>query len=214
MERASSAGSCVQQTTIANVNARRLQGSLCRTLLNSESIGNYMKKSGREEQGTSFSPFSLRIQLQMWILRSRKLQMAVGQHGRRDNRSTIGLFMRTEISEENGARLYLIDEAIRKVEIKMHIREAEDCIWTLHREYIIVLEMEGYKDISQTKTRISIKHMMFRLKPLFLKARIRRIISWRKSENFDKKDFGPFMQEVMSQGQQYRLEKDLFFWTN
>lgn len=50
--------------------------------------------------------------------------------------------------DENGENLYLInDVVVSKVEMKMHILEAEDSILSLHQDYLMKLQNNEYGTI-------------------------------------------------------------------
>lgn len=54
------------------------------------------------------------------------------------------------LRQENGENMYLVDEATKKVAMKMHLLEALDRVWTLHQDYLSTLEAMGYGKLTQT----------------------------------------------------------------
>lgn len=113
--------------------------------------------------------------------------------------------------DENGEKRYLVNEAVRRVEKKMHISEAQDRYWTLQRDYLLALETVGYDDIPQENLHIAMKHILSKFNPLYLKARMRSITVWRKNENFDKKDFDA-LKEVASKLTNCKVKRCLLDW--
>lgn len=107
----------------------------------------------------------------------------------------------------DGEHLYVIEEVVKKVSMKMQIYEAEDRVWTLHRDYLIVLRSAGYEELPYRKPHIAIQHLLKRLKPQQLQSRMKSIITWRKDEKFDKKDVSAFMREVAKQAKKLQEEK-------
>lgn len=110
----------------------------------------------------------------------------------------------------NGEQLHILNDSTRNFVIKMHIFEAEDRIWTLHRDHLTALGASGYEEIPERKPHIAIQHIVQRLKPPQLKNRMKSIVKWRKDEGFDKKDFNKFMREVVSQAKKLQEEKTAF----
>lgn len=94
------------------------------------------------------------------------------------------------------------------VEIKMHIHVAPDCICNFYLDYILALFMASCEDILHPKLLVTIKHIMSRLKPPSLKARIGTIILLKKPKNFNKKDFDVFMRKVPVQAEKLQLEME------
>lgn len=59
----------------------------------------------------------------------------------------------------NGEQLYLIEQTIRGVSMHIHIVDAEDRVWTLHRGYCSALQKAGYADLQVTKPHLSVAHI-------------------------------------------------------
>lgn len=83
--------------------------------------------------------------------------------------------------------LYLIDEAIWPLDMKINIMEAEDRVWTLHRDYLSLLKRAGYEELPNTKPHIAIGHIMKRIKPTPLRNHMKSVAKWKKNEGFEKK---------------------------
>lgn len=107
----------------------------------------------------------------------------------------------------DGEHLHIIEDAVKKVAMKMQIFEAEDRVWTMHRDYLTCLRSAGYEELPNHKPHIAIQHVLKRLKPQQLRSRIQSIIKWRKDEQFDKKNFNAFMREVAAQAKKLQEEK-------
>lgn len=97
------------------------------------------------------------------------------------------------LEKENGENLYLVDESVKNVAMKLRIWEAQILVWTLHREYLLTLEAAGYGNLTESKLHIAIRSILSRLKPHLRNSRMKIIIMWGTDEEFDKKDFNAFM---------------------
>lgn len=107
----------------------------------------------------------------------------------------------------DGEHLHLITEAIRPLAMKLNIVEAEDRVWTFHRDYLYLLEAAGYEQLPIAKPHIAIGHIMKRIRPASLSNRMKSVAKWRKDEGFEKKDFNNFMRELAKQAKKLEEEK-------
>lgn len=107
----------------------------------------------------------------------------------------------------DGEKLYMLEQAVRGVSMQMNITDAEDRVWTLHREYCSALRKAGYGDLQDAKPHITIDHILKKLRPPQLYRRMRDIIAWRKNDNFHKENFSRFMQEVAKQAEKIQVEQ-------
>lgn len=86
----------------------------------------------------------------------------------------------------------------------MHTEDAEDRIWSFHRDYTQALDVTGFGTLPKEKRHISIQHILDRVRPAKLKMRIDNITRWREDEHFDKVDFGRFLRELVNKPESYR----------
>eukprot|EP00171_Calliarthron_tuberculosum_P004595 IDg4595t1 len=82
----------------------------------------------------------------------------------------------------------------------------EDRVCHLVQQYMQVLENAGMSTLPDDKPHLAIKHIMKRLKPACLYKCMQDIIEWRKDEQFDRKDFKVFVQELSKQAM--RMDED------
>lgn len=68
-------------------------------------------------------------------------------------------------------------------------RELKTKLWSFHRNYTVVLRSSGYGDLTKSKLLIAIKHIIQKLKPLYLKTRMHDILEWGKDDSFEKSAF-------------------------
>lgn len=108
--------------------------------------------------------------------------------------------------DKNGGRLYSVDEAVRKVEMKMHISEAQDCLWTLHTDSLLALESEGYEEIPHKTAYCNQSYYLKIEAPLF-KATDEKYHTFAKIENFEKNDFDGLLREAVKHTDQLQGEK-------
>lgn len=100
-------------------------------------------------------------------------------------------------------------ETIKKISMQMSIYDQEEWMWSLHRDQVQALRAEGYGYLPDTKPHIAIEHTLSRLKPKLLHTRMKDIMTWRKDEQFQKKDFNVFMREVSKQAKTLQEEGGL-----
>lgn len=68
----------------------------------------------------------------------------------------------------DGEHVHLINDVVWKVTMPMHVPEAEDRWWSLHKDYVQALKANGYVSIPRNKMHLSIAHLMSKVKPLQL----------------------------------------------
>lgn len=112
-------------------------------------------------------------------------------------------------SEATENQLFLIDQAVNGVKMNMSLFEAEDCVWILHGQYLIMLKIAGFVNLIEKKSHIAIGHILKRVQPTELRNRMNDIIKWRKDDNFDRKCSATFMRELVKQAN--RFEHKLVF---
>lgn len=89
----------------------------------------------------------------------------------------------------------------------MHVVDAEERVWTLHREYCSALRKASYADLQVAKLHLSIAHISKKLKPQQLHKWMMDIIAWKRDENFQKENFGRFMREIAVQAEEMQVEQ-------
>lgn len=80
--------------------------------------------------------------------------------------------------------------------MNISITDAEDRVWSLHRNYLQVLENSGLSGLLNSRPHICISLILKRLQPRVLQSRMEDIIEWLNTEQLDKTDFNLFMREV------------------
>lgn len=68
----------------------------------------------------------------------------------------------------------------------MHIAEAEDRIWSRHKEYYNALLATGYGETVEAKPHIEISQILKKLKPHQLYHRMLDIVKWQKNTHREK----------------------------
>lgn len=99
-----------------------------------------------------------------------------------------------------------VDTIVSNVHMNTSISLLEDRVYDLVQKYLQVLEGAGLKELPKQKPHISIKHILKRIKPKSLYKCMIDIIEWRKNEQFDRKNFGLFVQELAKQAS--RMDED------
>lgn len=89
----------------------------------------------------------------------------------------------------------------------MHIFEAEDGKAKPRKEYFCTLQTAGFADIVKRKSHIAINHIRMKLKPQQLFLRTMDTTDWQRSENFYRKDFDRFVQDVDRQAKETPSER-------
>lgn len=105
----------------------------------------------------------------------------------------------------------MIEQAIRDVSMHMHIKDAEDRVRTLHREYCNTLRNACYADVQVTKPHLAVKHIMEWLKLQKLYKRMKDIIVWKQDENFHTENFSQFMREFVIQAEKLQKEQKAIY---
>lgn len=95
--------------------------------------------------------------------------------------------------------LFLIYQAASKAAIRMNIFEAENRVWSLHRDYLSGMEHARYEEIPEMKTHIAIQHIMSTFRPHYHKTRMDNTVLWNNNVQFDKQDISGFMREIAKQ---------------
>lgn len=67
------------------------------------------------------------------------------------------------------------------------MKEPQNLISILHRDYILVLDAAVYEQILASKPHIAIRYIMNNIKPPYLKERMKTFIVWRKDEEYEKR---------------------------
>lgn len=98
---------------------------------------------------------------------------------------------------------------VSNVAMKLHIIKAKERIWSLHRDNLIALRNNWFGTIPEPMPHIAIKHILQRPKPPYLKARMVDIITWRRNDNLDKRDFKGFMGQVIKRARKLRQERGI-----
>lgn len=62
------------------------------------------------------------------------------------------------VRQENGENLYLVQNAVKKVLMKMRILGAQDRVWSLHQNYGLAMEAAEYGSRTEHKATTSILH--------------------------------------------------------
>lgn len=107
-----------------------------------------------------------------------------------------------------GEQLNLIEEVVKPVETKVHMHDAQDGVWNFHKDCVWNLEMAGFKNIPYSILHNATTHILFRIKPPYLKTIMKNTILWKNDENFDKQDFDAFMRELAKQANNFKLKRD------
>lgn len=118
------------------------------------------------------------------------------------------VFRRSEKAKK-GENLYLINEAISKLLMKMSVTEGEDRIWSLHGDYLEVLRTAGFLSTPEHRLHIAIRPIIERLKPHCLKSRMLGIVAWRMNKKFGKNIFNGFMRELAMQEKHLQQERGI-----
>lgn len=111
--------------------------------------------------------------------------------------------------KESVKQLDLTEEAVKRVEMKMDICDGPQRVWTLHRDYLWNLRMAGLQDISFSKPHKALRHILFWIKPSYLKTRMKNTLLWRKHKNFDQRDLDSFMRELTEKAENLQIEMRL-----
>lgn len=112
-------------------------------------------------------------------------------------------------TNEEGKDLSLISESISKLNMRKSIPDAEEGVWSLHRDYLETLRHMGYDKIFKDRSHIAIQHIPNNLRLHYPKSRMKDIILWHMKKQFDRKDLNTFMQTKAKQTKQLRREKGL-----
>lgn len=91
--------------------------------------------------------------------------------------------------------------------MQMNLVDAENRVWTLHREYCKPLTMAGNADLQVTKPHLAISYIAKKLNTQQLYKRMMNIIELQKNENFHMKNFHRFMGEVAGQAEKMQVEQ-------
>lgn len=65
----------------------------------------------------------------------------------------------------------------------MYICDAQDRVWIFHRDCLWNLGRADFKDNFYSRPHIAIKHILFRLRPSYIKTRMKNIIIWMEDKN-------------------------------
>ena len=90
----------------------------------------------------------------------------------------------------------LVDAAIKEVVMDMRIGNPEKRVIKLSWDYRRALEVAGLPDLPTERPYVAIKHIMSKVKPSRLRKRMKKIIAWKKNENFHSKDYGEFVRAL------------------
>lgn len=78
--------------------------------------------------------------------------------------------------QESGENLYLINEAVEKVVMKMQMLDVKDLVWSLHRDYLSALRHASFAELVEERQHIASQHVLRRLKLTYLQNRMKVII--------------------------------------
>lgn len=204
----------VKQTIVTNLEAPRLNGvstkHFTKFLMERELYEKQVSEKNKEP-GVDITPASYRASiidedLEIFVTARWVSSETVSSVTEEELRKCI---RDRAVRETNADQLWKIDQVVKKVAMNTSLPEAEDRIWTLHRQYLTVLRSAGYTDLTEKKPHIAVGHILKRVKPYELRQRMRDIIKWRKDDQFGKRDFGDFMRELAKQAK--RLEDEQGF---
>lgn len=106
-----------------------------------------------------------------------------------------------------GEHVYLINESVREVAMRINVLKAGDRIWSLHWDSTQALKANRYEFLPTTKPHLEMAHTMSKVKPPPLKARMLDSVYWRKGQNFHKQNFQAFMRELAEQARKFQDER-------
>lgn len=158
----------VRQAIISNFEAPRLQAVSLRHVVEFRTLREINEQRIEEknnEPGTDIVPMSYRasffeVDLKIFIAAQWVMASSVDEI---TEEQIISVVAENCKIKETGEQLSLIEEAVKRVEMKMHICNAQDRVWTFQRLYLWKLEMPGFKDIPYSKPRIATRHILFRI---------------------------------------------------
>lgn len=121
--------------------------------------------------------------------------------------ATARIYSKRRKHNKNGEELYLINEAVKGVSIRMQIIEAAGMVWILRGDYCSALRNAGFRDLHIDKPHIPIEHFLKRLKPYAVHRRMGDIITWRKNKDFHREDSDSFIREAAIQAEKLHVEE-------
>ncbi|CAN8071777.1 unnamed protein product [Agarophyton chilense] len=196
---------------VSNLEAPRLQSVTVRNFASFQKKRELYEKQVEEnnrEPGVDITPLSYEASIENYLLQIFLTAEWIKAADIKDiTEEQLKSCIQTRASfNPDGNDLTRIEYVIRKVQMDMNLKEAEDRVWNLHHRYITALESEGMKELPAEKPHISIQHILKRIKPSRLRNIMKNIVRWRKEERFERKDFGVFMRELAAQAKKLDVE--------
>lgn len=191
--------STVRESVITCIEAPRLKGISIKGFIEfkrkSDTYERQIEKKSRQIKEalipTSLNAFIEDEDHQIFILAGWLETLSVDETAERQIKECVDETCKQKV---NGEHLYLIDEAVRRVNMRMHIMEAVKIVWTVRREYGNALRSVGFGDLHIHKPHIPIDYFLRKLKPYALHRRMLDIVKWGKNESFDKEDLDRFVR--------------------
>lgn len=192
------AGATVKQTTLVGLEAPRLRSMEMKDMIlfiRAREVYENTVAEKNKESGVNIPLASYRVSVEHNVLRmmwrakwivSDSLESITDNDIKTCVRDRSKRNLDTLNSEE-------VDAIVKKVRMKMHIREAESRVWTLALDYEKALEDAGFKDVLDRFPHIAIEHMAQKCEPTLLKSTMRDLMKVRKAEGFHKNDFFRFV---------------------